>query len=168
MTSKNCFKIAARGVRLENSGIAKDTIFLGAPVDEASVLIENSRKDADDFFVLTLWVIFERFIIDYVRNKCEKLKDIAPQEIGANLHSKLEREIEFWRIDDILDLLKGPLNGMLIGNAKQIKDYRDWIAHRNERRPTPVKVTPKSAYDILSSIVQQIENIDACFTDGDR
>ena len=85
LTSKDCFKMAARGVRLQDPRFAKGTSFLGSSVDEAATWIENSRKDADDFFVLSLWVIFERFIINYLRAKSEKMKEIMPRKLAANL-----------------------------------------------------------------------------------
>ncbi len=139
----------------------KGTMFLVSSIDEATERIKKSRKDADDFFVLSLWVTFERFLINYIRGKAEKLKDIVPQDIGVKLHKKLDRELEYWRIDEVLDLLKGPLDGTLVGQAKQIKEYRDWIAHKNDRKPSPSKVNPKGAYDVLSMIVRQIETIDS-------
>jgi len=166
LTSKDCFKIAAKWVKLQDPRFAKGTRFLGSSIDEATTWIVSSRKDADDFFVLSLWVTFERFIINYLRSKSEKLKEVVPQELASNLHNKLDKELEYWRIDEILELLKGPLDGTLIGSAKQIKEYRDWIAHRNERKPSPSKVTPRAAYEILSLIIQQLAIVDASVQHG--
>lgn len=156
LTSKDCFKMAARIVRQQESKFAKGTKFLSSSVEEAATWIENSRKDADDYFVLSLWVTFERYIINYLRAKSEKIKEIEPQSLAANLYEKLDSEIEYWRIDEMLDLLKGPIDASLIGNAKQIKAYRDWIAHRNERKPSPGQVTPRSAYFVLSAVIENI------------
>ncbi len=161
LISKDCFKMAARMVRMQEPRFARDTGFLGASVDEAVARIADSRKDADDYFVLSLWVTFERYIVNYIRGKSGKIKDISPQNLAANFHEKLDREIEYWRIDEMLDLLKGSLDSALIGSAKQIKSYRDWIAHRNERKPSPAKITPSTAYRVLSEIIRQVAVADA-------
>ena len=47
----------------------------------------------------------------------------------------------------------------LIGNAKQVKQYRDWVAHRNIDKGSPPKVAPQSAYQILSKILDDLDNI---------
>ncbi len=161
LTSKDCFKMAARMVMMQEPRFARDTSFLGASVDEAVARIAASRKDTDDYFVLSLWVTFERYIVNYIRGKSEKIKEISPQKLAANFHDKLDKEIEYWRIDEMLDLLKGPLDSALIGSAKQIKSYRDWVAHRNERKPSPAKITPSTAYQVLSEIIRQLAVADA-------
>jgi hypothetical protein len=98
----------------------------------------------------------ERFVIDYLRGKTEKLREILPAQLAVNLHSKLDSELEYWRGGDILDLLKGLVDTSLIDRAKQVKRYRDWVAHRNDRKPSPAKVTPPVAYQVLSEIIRQI------------
>jgi hypothetical protein len=45
----------------------------------------------------------------------------------------------------------------LIGQAKQILEYRDWIAHgRNPDKYPSANITPKFAYNTLSEIVKQL------------
>jgi hypothetical protein len=43
-----------------------------------------------------------------------------------------------------------------LGDAKNVKRYRDWVAHRNERRGHNGKTDPKFAYNTLSQIVDAI------------
>jgi hypothetical protein len=64
--------------------------------------------------------------------------------------------MEYWKTGDVLDIFKGIVDPNLIGNAKQIKDYRDWVAHRNPRRPSPTKTDPASAYTVLQQILQRV------------
>ena len=61
-----------------------------------------------------------------------------------------------WKIEDVLDLFKRDIDAQLIGDAKNIKKHRDWIAHRNPRRPSPGAVTPAFAYKILSEALAHI------------
>lgn len=39
---------------------------------------------------------------------------------------------------------------------KQIKQYRDWIAHQNPSKPTPMQATPETAFDVLTKMIEQI------------
>ncbi len=78
-------------------------------------------------------------------------------EFNQKIHQKLEHEIEYWKIDDILNLFKVVIDPDLIGQAKQIKQYRDWVAHRNIGKGAPPNVTPKKAYEIISEILNKLE-----------
>ena len=43
-----------------------------------------------------------------------------------------------------------------VGQVKQIKQYRDWIAHQNPNKPTPTQATPETAFDVLTRMIEQI------------
>jgi hypothetical protein len=60
-------------------------------------------------------------------------------------------------LDDLLDLFKSLVEVDKIGVAKQIKDYRDWIAHRNPKRLPPAQTEPRTAYSVLAAIIDAIE-----------
>lgn len=47
----------------------------------------------------------------------------------------------------------------LLGNAKQVKNYRDWVAHKNVKKGQPTNVSPQAAYRILTRILEKIEKI---------
>jgi hypothetical protein len=56
----------------------------------------------------------------------------------------------------MLDLLKSILpSSNLIGQARQILEYRDWIAHgKNPETAPSANITPTFAYEILSEVVR--------------
>jgi hypothetical protein len=68
--------------------------------------------------------------------------------------------VEYWRAEHILDIFKKNIDGALIGDAKKIKKYRDWVAHRNPRKPPPEDVTPEFACRILSEILMRVEALE--------
>ena len=76
--------------------------------------------------------------------------------LAKAIQKKIENDFEFWRFDDALNLLKYVLDPQLVGQAKQIKQYRDWIAHRNPKKPPKTNVSPEAAYRVLSTIVSQL------------
>jgi hypothetical protein len=67
-----------------------------------------------------------------------------------------ERRARRNRRDKLLDLYKGWLDSDTLGRIKQIKEYRDWISHRNPKRAKPAIIDPIAARAILGSVVDQI------------
>ena len=154
--TQDCLKIAQRSVAKEEIRLLDKTSFLTVSKDEAQNRIQHSHTDADDFVILSLWVKFERMLLDYVRSQGRKMLDQSPSEFTQKVHQRIEQEIEYWKTDAMLDLFKGILDANLIGQAKQIKRYRDWVAHRNIHKSMPPNVPPLKAYQILSEILDSL------------
>jgi hypothetical protein len=65
--------------------------------------------------------------------------------------------VEYWRLDESLDLLAPIIGSHAVGRAKQIKRYRDWIVHRNPRKPSPDKIDPATAKVLLADLSGLLE-----------
>ncbi|MGA2027015.1 MAG: hypothetical protein ABSH17_08105 [Syntrophobacteraceae bacterium] len=154
--ARDCFKITGRIVKSKNQGLLSYTSFAMASEEDAGKIIEIGRSEWDDFAILSLWAVFERVVIDFVREKAKILINQHPKDFSKRLYGFVEGQIEFWKIGDKLDLLKGVVDSALIGQAKQIKNYRDWVVHKS-RTPAD-NVTPKQAYAVLSRIVSTISS----------
>lgn len=157
LTTIDCLKVASRGIENNELYLMKKTGFVGSAVDEAKAMIRDSREKADDFVIVSLWAIFERKLLEYLQLEGRKLLKKMPTSFNTQVHQKIENEMEYWKSNDILDLFKSIVNSDLIGNAKQIKKYRDWIAHKNPKKGPPANVPPHTAYRILSDIILMIE-----------
>ena len=157
--TKDCLKIAQKIVNRGNEYFLSETEFIGSSAQESKERITKSRREADDFIIMSLWVAFERIIIFYLHEKGRKILEARPASFSHELYDKFEKEVEYWKVDDVLNLFKKDIDPKLIGNAKSIKKHRDWIAHRNPHRPSPGKVTPEHAYTILVEILSQIQNL---------
>ncbi len=155
--TKDCLKVAQRTVRGRDDHLLRETEFIGTSVPVSMEWIATSRNESDDFVVMSLWVIFERIIISYLQEKGRRILEAQPASFSKRLYNKFETEVEYWRIEDVLDLFKSGIDPALIGDAKNIKKYRDWIAHRNPNRKSPPKVDPLFAYRILSEILAHIQ-----------
>jgi len=83
---------------------------------------------------------------------------MALSSLASSIYPYFEKEVEFWKAEDILDLLKSTLapRASLIGQAKQILQYRNWIAHGKNTNKIPPQVTSVYAFDILNEIVDLI------------
>lgn len=150
-------RIATRSIDRNHIELLKNTNFLGSTIPEARTLIDDSRSNANEYVILSMWAVFERKLFHWLHSESQKILDLNPSEFNTQVHQKIESDLEFWRIDEILDIFKSVVNPDLIGQAKQIKKYRDWVAHRNPKKPPPTNVLPITAYKVLSEILNELD-----------
>jgi len=99
------------------------------------LLIKQSETDNKDLFILGLWASFERFVRNYLQQKSTALqKSMQPPTLADSFYQHLYKEVEYWKPTEILDFFKESLFSTVggknfIGIAKQILEYRDWVAH---------------------------------------
>ncbi len=125
--------------------------------------LKSMQKETEDLFILQLWASFERFLRQYLQQKGRVLQQQLPVELGEALYDFFAKEVEFWKPEAMLDILKASLfqdsedNRKLLGYAKQVLKYRDWIAHgRNPDKLPPAVINIEMAYQHLNSIVELI------------
>jgi len=153
----DCLKIAQRGISKRDVSLLNRTNFLTNSEEESKNLVKKSRNDADDYAILSLWAAFERTIMEYLQIQGRRILISPRSEFNQKFHKKVEHEIEYWKIDDILNIFKVVIDPDIIGQAKQIKQYRDWVAHRNISKGKPPAITPQKAYEIISKILKKLE-----------
>jgi len=136
------------------------TTFESQNPTEAKQAIEKSLKEVEDLFVLSLWSTFERFLRNYLQQKGATLQMTKPAALAHPMYAYFCDEVEFWKPNQMLDLLKKSLfttHPHLIGQAKQILGYRDWIAHgKNPNNDPSSNITARFAYKILNEIVETL------------
>ncbi len=154
--ASDCFWVAARTVQIQHEELICRTQFIGAAPEEANAALENAAKQAADLAILALFATFERFVIEHLQSANRLLAAGYPKEYAAKLAEKFESEVEYWRFAEVLNLFKGEVDADLIGQVKQIKQYRDWIAHQNPNKPTPTQATPATTFDVLTQMIEQI------------
>lgn len=154
---RDCLDIAERAIMETDVRLLRDTRFVGESLLDTRRQIDESRMNTGELIIVAMWAVFERFILTFLQEKGRGLLDASPTSLGGRLYSKYERDVEYWKTEDVLDLLKGEIDGMLLGDAKNIKRHRDWIAHRNPNKPSPGQVAPDFAYRVLSEILVRVE-----------
>ena len=110
----------------------------------------NESKDMiEDLFIVEIFACLEWFL----RNK---LGDCIVLEKCRFKQEAILKHLEYMRIDDILDSLKGVIDSNTVGFIKQIKSYRDWVAHgRNPEKPPPVrKIDFEKSFEVIRSIME--------------
>jgi hypothetical protein len=159
--AKNSFKIANRALNTTEPKarlrLLQRTNVETLTITEAGYIIEESKKEIDALLVLALWAAFERFLRDYLQHKGKALQQhIIPADLADEMYLHFHREVEFWRPEDILEFLKLSLlkpQPHLAGEAKNIYNYRNWVAHGKSPQRKVSSVTPAAAYATLEKIV---------------
>jgi hypothetical protein len=156
--NRDVLKIAGRAANAGEKRLLTSTGFYARPEEEVRGELKGMGERLDHITVLNLWVIFERYVLDHVGSQARLLSAAAPAGFATNLESKVRSEMEYWRFDDVLKLFAGWLDPDVLGQAKQIKDYRDWLAHRNESNVPPIIAQPASVRSVLGALMDAIES----------
>lgn len=154
--ASDCFTVATHTIELRHEDLIRRTQFIGAAPAEANATVAGAARQAADLAILALFATFERFVIEHLQTANRLLAAGYPQRYASRLAEKFESEVEYWRFVEILNLFKGDIDARLLGKVKQIKQYRDWIAHRNPNKPVPPQATPETAFDVLTQMIEQI------------
>jgi hypothetical protein len=149
-------RIARRVVDASDERHLRTTGFLGLAHSECGAELEKMQGRLDEITVMVLWSAFERWLIDHVTRVSTELPAVSPETFAVRLRDKIGAEVEFWRFDSILDLLKGWIDSGDVGRAKQIKAYRDWIAHRNPLKRAPAITDPATVRNVLGGIIDVV------------
>ncbi len=163
-TARDSFKIAERAIKTKEpkakQRLLQRTCVETPTLTDAMRMIKEGNKESDTLFVLNMWATFERFLRNDLQERGKLLRNNKPPALGYSIYQHFEKEVEFWKPGEILDFLKESLfkNRIhLIGHAKQILAYRDWVAHgKNPKNPPSSDIKPLAAYNTLNEIVETL------------
>jgi hypothetical protein len=154
--ASDCFRVAARTFRAQREELIGHTQFFRASPEEVTTALAAAESQAADLAILALFATFERFVIEHLQAANRLLAVGYPRQYSVKLAEKFESVVEYWRFVEILDLFRAEVDPALIGRVKQIKQYRDWIAHQNPNKSTSTRATPDTAFEVLSEMIEQI------------
>jgi hypothetical protein len=109
----------------------------------------DGEKQAENFVILSMWVVFERCLVEYLQ---QIVNVPAISSIREEVLKRVVQDVEWWKVDDKLDLVKQLLTPNFVGRLKQIKQYRNWVAHRSSEA-APSKTSPQFAFDNLKEAI---------------
>lgn len=150
-------EVARQGKGTSERSVLARTNFEDLSLSDAQTDLQSCQKANEDFAILAMWTIFERRLVLRLEEECRKIQDQNSSEFNRVVFKKIVNTVEYWKIDDALDLIKPLVGSDLAGSAKNIKKYRDWIVHRNPRKPTPATVDAQYAKEILKLISDALE-----------
>jgi hypothetical protein len=155
----DCLKVTLHSIKRKRLDALQDTGFVDNSVDVVRNNIQISREAVNDHTILSMWAVFEREMVAILESESRKLLGETPCPFSEALFRKVEAGIEYWRVSEMIDLFKPVLAVELVGYTKQVKQYRDWVAHKNPKKPPSAKVTPEFAYEILAEALAQMRSV---------
>lgn len=137
--------------------IPKKSIFQSARSDEVTQRLQKARQELDDLAIVALWASFEQQVLDHIeqvvhRTLKQKRKDRLQQRI---LQERLKNP-RYWHFEEVLDLYKAIIDPQLVGDVKQVLQYRNWIAH-GRTSPMPPNIVPRAAYERLKDFLDRLK-----------
>ena len=160
----DALQVAARGVQHSQQSVVElpietllaNTCFAEEPIDVLRKNIQTCRQAAEDFAILTMWIAFEQHLMDRLVAECQKMQDSIASDFNNDVFKRVSTMVKYWRVDDALDLIKPLVGSDMVGQAKQIKRYRDWIAHRNPDKARPSKPDVDTVQLVLTQLISDL------------
>lgn len=153
--TRDCLKVARR-TTTNAPDLLQGTQFEIMASSEAQDWIDRRRTDLEDYVLLAMWTRFERYTVDLLQQHAAVFGKSEPVGLMQPFSEGIKGAIEYWKFEDVLKAFSGILSPKQIGDAGNVKKYRDWIVHQNPNKPTPAKTDPATARAILSEIVSSI------------
>ncbi len=132
--------------------------FQQAPLDEVTQRLQKAESELlDDLAIVALWASFEQQVLDHLeqavqRTLKQKRRDRLQKRI---LQERLEKP-RYWRFEKVLDLYKEIVDPQLVGDVKQVLQYRNWVAHGRTSHNMPPNITPRIAYERLEEFLNRL------------
>ena len=151
---KDSMKVTKRSINQDICSLHNKTIFSGEQRDILLNRITTVEKELDDIMVLSLFASFERELRVSIQNLIEN--NICKSNTVVEKLANLTREsIERWSVPDMIDILGDVVSEQHRMAAKQIYEYRNWVAHGKNPNKLPPKTGPKQAFLLLSEFMEQ-------------
>jgi len=126
-----------------------------ATAEEAFENLAKAQSDLDDLTVLALFAIFEQALLDHLLQTSQRVQQGIASRLQGALADKAFRGLDRWPLGEILDVYKVAIDPTLVGLVKQVKDYRDWVAHGKRDAPA-ARIGPKAAHERLDSFLSAL------------
>jgi hypothetical protein len=166
------FETAAAALKVVRLLLKKQRLReVGIEADQARQLLNEtklSNLDAEDIrtrvsiaeeelralTIIGLFATFEKTLRNHLKLHLERLETINsnPSELMLALKTFLEGEAIWWNTEKIIELFSPPVDSTTKGQAKQAKDYRDYVAHRMREAAA---VLPNLAHEQLTDFLTQ-------------
>lgn len=155
-TTFDCIRVTQRILTNSIPGaVTRKHVFHAKPLAETTSWLDSASEELDRMVVLALTAIFERTLRDYLAQFPQRALPPGDPHHDA-IREEMLKDIEFWNISSRVVEVFPAVAPNLRGQAKQIIDYRNWVAHGHTlARPAPANIVPAKAYQQLTDFLLQ-------------
>ncbi len=155
---KDSIKVTKRTINKDLYMLHNRTVFLGERKVSILQKITKVELELDDIMILSMFASFEREL----RSSIQAIIDSNTNKINETLIklvSLTTESIERWTIADMIDALADVVVPESRSKAKQIYEYRNWVAHGKDQSKLPsIRTDPKTVQVTLSDFMLQAKN----------
>ncbi|MDR1400021.1 MAG: hypothetical protein LBJ41_08885 [Treponema sp.] len=133
--------------------VHKNTPFEGKSAAEFEPQMISTVAEFDDVMVLALFAAFERELKISVQNALSV--NLNPQNSMVSRIAELTTDsIERWTMTDLLSTLRDIVDGNILGQIKQVYEYRNWVAHgKNQYKLPAIKASPRFTFNLITRFI---------------
>jgi hypothetical protein len=129
--------------------------FEAEPTSTSLDRIALAQQEVDDLVVLSLVSVFERRIRDHLA-ALPWLSTPSGTDVDERTRRQIVADMEYWKLSsEVLVLFSNRVSGNVIGQVRQVINYRDWVAHGRSADRRPSNVIPRYAFKILTEFLSQ-------------
>jgi len=153
-------KITKRSISKKYNDLHQRTSIANEPIDSVTASLVTAQADLDDLMILALYSFFEKSLREFVILKFSTYNSTLNSQIVQNMNELSKREIDRWKMSELIDIFNPVLDPRKLGNIKQINEYRNWIAHGKKGDAVPsATIDPKSAFDLLNWFLLELDKL---------
>jgi hypothetical protein len=157
-TIKDSMKVTRRSINKNLAALHYQTNFFTEGKDDALDKVFKAENELDDIMVLSIFASFERELRASIQDVILANMSVINKTV-ERINLAAVESIERWTVIDIIDILKDVVSEELRGRAKQIYEYRNWVAHGRNKDHLPSSMTdPKTAFAVLSDFIDMAKN----------
>jgi exonuclease VII small subunit len=151
-TAMNAIKIARRVLDQRPNPVSNTRLY-GLTPQEGHELLDQAEEQLNKLVAFALFAAFERTLRNHLSDNLNPIgaTSTTPIELASKLHKFLEDGVDNWRIDSVIELFMPPVADQDVNNTKNIKTYRNHVAHGDA---PPNAIPPQTAYAQLSSFLK--------------
>jgi hypothetical protein len=118
--------------------------------------LPNMEEQLEELVVLSLFASFERNLRDSIETLMRTELQNSNKVVNNLLDNFTYKSMDRWLIKELLDIFKEMVAEETLMQAKQIVNYRNWIAHGKHSLKVPSRVVDAdTTYKILSDFLKQ-------------
>jgi len=148
-------RFAAHRIRTQPEEVSAWPALSPMDTDVAVEKLRKTQAELDDLTVLALFAVFEQALLDRLAAASKTLQQTVVTAIEKSLAAAALGNLDRWPLDDILNVCKAEVDPEVVGLVKQVKAYRDWVAHGKKRKPS-ARIVPREAHDRLSEFLRAL------------
>lgn len=116
-------------------------------------MLDQAEEQLNKLVAFALFAAFERTLRDHLSGSLGPISasSSTPAELASKLQEFLERGVDNWPIDRVIELFNPPVAKEDVRNAKGIRTYRHHVAHGAK---PPNAIPPQTAYTQLTGFLK--------------